>query len=258
MRYIVNWFLPGTALFLIGAVGVGVAMLYGSERMRRAGRLLLLLVAAFYLFGSTRLGADLLVAPLHRHDAALTEAAAAQGATAVVILNAGADTFRARGTLTTGMAREQALRILEGARVYRLLGNPIVIVAGGYAWQIDRPPLGEIYAKELVELGVPRDRIVIEPRSENTRQHAEYLRPYLERHQVKRFVLVTSGFHMRRSAMTFRAAGYDFVTSAAAPDSDFPKKFDSPFMPDPFNLERLEIGAHEYLGLIYYWWKGWL
>jgi len=198
-----------------------------------------------------------MLAPLHRHESFLASASDANGATAVVLLNAGANTYQSRGQQLPGMAREAALRILETARVYRLLGSPLVIVAGGYPFQTDRPSLGAIYAKALTEQGVPGDRIVIEPASANTREHAENLKPYLEKHNVRRFVLVTSPSHMWRSAATFRTKGYDFVTSAGSRDSEL-EDMRGPLLPEGKNLERLVLGIHEYLGLLYYWWKDWI
>ena len=258
LRILVNWLIPGDILFLVVTSALGAAMLYAGERLRRVGRTLLALIATFYLMTSTRVGADLYLAPLYRYESAIERAADAQGATAVVMLNPGADSYRARGLLVTSVAREAALRIIETARVYRLLGNPPVIVMGGFAELTDRPTLGAIMAKALTELGVPSDRVIIEPLSRNTRQHVENLRPYLDKLGVRRFVLVTSPTHMWRSAAAFRAGGYDFVTSSAARDSDLPDYFDSAFVPHKKNLQRIAIGSHEYLGLFYYWWHGWI
>ena len=257
LRFLINFFLPGSLLFLLVGLCLGVALLYGSERLRRLGRLWLLLLALFYVVASTRVGADVLLAPLYRHTAYVHDAAAAQGATAVVLLNAGANTYRARGQDYFGIHKEAALRALEAARVYRLLGNPLVIVAGGFPEQKDRPSLGAIYSKVLIDLGVPANRIVIEPDSRDTRQHAENLKPYLDKHGIKKFVMVTSPTHMRRSIATLGAAGYSFVYSAAAQHSELDAR-GSPIVPKTENLDRIVWGVHEYLGLAYYWWKGWL
>lgn len=257
LRWLVNFLLPGSLFFLLAGVCLGVVLLYGSERSRRLGRLWLLLLAVFYLAGSTGPGANLILAPLYRHTAHVQDAAGAQGATAVVLLNPGASTYRARGSEYSGIHQDAALRAMEAARVYRLLGNPLVIVQGGFPEIKDRPSLGAILSRVLVDLGVPSNRIVVEPNSRDTRQHAENLKPYLEKHGVKRFVMVTSPYHMRRSIATFGAAGYDFVHSAAAVDSEL----DEDASPIPFsqeNLDRVSYGVHEYLGLAYYWWNGWL
>jgi uncharacterized SAM-binding protein YcdF (DUF218 family) len=257
LRVLIDYVLPGSLLFLLAGLCLGVLLLYGSERFRRLGRLWLLLLAIFYVVASTRVGANVLLAPLYRHTAFVQDAASAQGATAIVLLNPGANSYRARGQHFAGIGKEAALRVLEVARVYRLLGKPLVIVAGGFPEQTDRPSLGVIHSKSLTDLGVPSDRIVIEPNSSDTRQHAENLKLYLEKRGIKKFVLVTSPFHMRRSVATFRAAGYDFVFSSAAVDSDLDAD-ESPIRPDTENLDRVVFGVHEYMGLIYYWWNGWL
>ncbi len=257
LRWLVNFFLPGGILFLVVGVCIGVALLYGSDRLRRLGRVWLLLLALFYVAGSTRVGANLLLAPLYRHTAYVHDAAGARGATAIVVLNAGSNTYEARGRQYSEMGEEGVLRALEAARLYRLLGDPLVIVQGGFPEQTDRPALGTIFSKTLTDLGVPPGRIVVEPDSRDTRQHAENLEPYLEKHGVKRFVLVTSALHMRRSVATFGAAGYDFVYSATAVDSDLDLKDRSPLL-NGQNLDRVMWGMHEYVGLAYYWWKDWL
>jgi uncharacterized SAM-binding protein YcdF (DUF218 family) len=257
VRWLVNFFLPGSVLFLVAALALGVFLLFASDRLRRLGRLWLLLLALFYIAGSTEAGADLMLAPLYRHTESIQDAAAANGATAVVMLNGGAATYRARGQEYFGIHQDAALRVLETARVYRLLGNPVVIVQGGFPEMKDRAPLGAIYSKILTDLGVPAARIVIEPDSRNTREHVEKLKPYLEKHRVERFVLVTSPMHMRRSIAAFRQQGYDFVPSAAAADSDLPPwGAEIPFEQE--NLDRIVWGMHEYLGLAYYWWNDWL
>ena len=260
LRSLVKWFLPGSIPFLVLGLAIGVAMLYGGDRLRRAGRILLTLLAVFYLLASTRLGADLVLWPLNRHAGHLVDAAAAKGATGVVLLAPGANTFRARGLQLTSLGSTSALRAIEAARVRHLLGDPIVFIVGRYPRDRGRPPLGTTLAKALADLGVPPDRIVIEPDSKNTREHAENLEPYLEKHNVRRFVLVTSPEHMWRSVVTFEAAGYDFVPSSASReseiDADAPAWFRA-IVPKNQNLERVWFATHEYVGLLYYWWKGW-
>ena len=257
LRWLVDHLLPGSMLFLIAGLCFGVLLLYGPDRLRRLGRFWLLLLAVFYVGGSTRAGADLMLAPLYRHTTFIQDAAAAKGANAVVMLNVGASTFRARGRDYFGIHKDSALRALETARVYRLLGNPLVIVQGGFPEIKDQPSLGTIAAKVLVDLGVPANRIVLEPNSRNTREHVENLKPYLVKHGIERFVLVTSPMHMQRSIAAFRQQGYDFIPSAAAVGSELDGLGSGlPFSQE--NLDRLAWGVHEYLGLAYYRWNGWL
>jgi uncharacterized SAM-binding protein YcdF (DUF218 family) len=256
LRSLVDFLLPGSLMFLLAGLCFGVLLLFGSERLRRNGRLWLVLLAAFYVAGSTSAGADLMLAPLFRDTAFVQTAADLKGATAVVMLNPGANVYRARGQDYFDLHKEAVLRALETARVYRLLGNPLVIAQGGFPEMKDRPSLGAIYSKVLTDLGVPANRIVLEPDSRNTREHVENLKPYLEKHRIERFVLVTSAIHMRRSIAAFRQQGYDFVPSAAAVNSELDEDPAIPFSEG--NLNRVALGFHEYFGLAYYWWNGWL
>jgi uncharacterized SAM-binding protein YcdF (DUF218 family) len=258
VRLLLNWFLPGSILFLTFALAAGVALLFARGRLRQIGRVWLALLALFYLSACTRLGMQLLLAPLYHRAPVLADAAAAQGADGVVVLNAGANTYQARGQQMIGIHEVAALRLLEAARVYRMLGNPIVIVQGGFPELTDRPSIGSVYAKALADLGVPADRIIVEPNSHNTREHAENLRPYLQKHNVHRFVLVTSPEHMWRSSITFRAAGYDFVPSAARAKSELDEGRHSALHPSGEHLDRVVWGMHEYVGILYYWVHGWL
>jgi uncharacterized SAM-binding protein YcdF (DUF218 family) len=60
----------------------------------------------------------------------------------------------------------------------------------------------------LVERGVPRDRIVkLRPVVHSTMQEAVVVSGYARGHGLKRIVVVTSDFHVRRAGWAFRRAG---------------------------------------------------
>jgi len=66
----------------------------------------------------------------------------------------------------------------------------------------------------LLDLGLPENALVLEPRSRNTRQNAEYTADLLLPMGVKDILLVTSAMHMRRSVSLFESRGFN-VTAAA-------------------------------------------
>jgi uncharacterized SAM-binding protein YcdF (DUF218 family) len=68
------------------------------------------------------------------------------------------------------------------------------------------------FARRLwLSLGVDADRIVIENRSRNTYENAQFTRDLLQPRAGQRFILVTSAYHMPRSVGLFREAGFDVV-----------------------------------------------
>ncbi|MFA6508767.1 MAG: YdcF family protein, partial [Treponemataceae bacterium] len=69
-------------------------------------------------------------------------------------------------------------------------------------------------ANILETMGVPRSALILESESRNTFENAQYSKKALEAAGAKRIVLVTSSWHMRRSAAIFKKAGIDFTPYA--------------------------------------------
>jgi len=253
----VHLFLPGSYTALIINLLIPVALLYARQSISRLARVWLTALVVVFAVTSTRIGTELFAAPLHRHDAVVADSADARGATAVVVLVASASTFEARGLRFSQVSGNGVLRALEAARVYHLLDDPVVIVSGGFPERDARPSIASVMRDVLTSLGVPIDRIVIEAESPNTIAHARLLGPVLRTHRVERFVLVTSPEHMWRASATFRAVGHDFVRSSARARTDLSRSR-SGIWPAETYLEDTASAAHEYVGLFYYWMRGWL
>jgi len=219
-------------------------------------RLLVVFVAGFYL-AATPMGADVLVATLAHGLAPLATRADARGAEAVVVLGGGIRSVEAGDRVLSQLVSTTSLRILEAARVYRLIGARFVIVSGGIAGDMELTPEGELMAAALATSGVPADRILMDLSSKNTHQHPLGIRPLLDANHIRQFVLVTSPTHMRRTMAVFRAAGYDPVPSVALLRSDHLKK--PPFfLPNDDSLDLTDQVLYEFGGLALYWWRGWL
>ena len=103
-------------------------------------------------------------------------------------------------------------RLTAAALLYRAKVAPTILFTGGSGDIAHLDKKEAPLATELLELmGVPSDSIVLEAESRNTHENATLSRPLLASMGASRLVLVTSAWHMRRSAAIFRKAGYDFV-----------------------------------------------
>ena len=235
-------------------VAVGVVLLY--SRWWKWGRRWLTAVALGYWVISIPAGAALLARPIARFDRVETPADA-RGATAIVMLGGGILTHGS-GDLALDDLLTSAPRILETARLYRLLGQPLVIVSGGNTGQ-RTPPRTEAaaYRRALLNLGVPSDRIVLEESSMTTRDEAVDVKPLLAAHGVTRFVLVTSPIHMARSLSVFRAVGLSAVPSVSALRSGAERPAWSP-IPDRDSLLLSDAVIYEALARVWYLAHGWL
>ena len=98
---------------------------------------------------------------------------------------------------------------------------------------------------------------MIDSDSQNTREHAVNVVNYLERHNINRFVLVTSLVHMKRSVLTFREMGTEPVPSPSLSWVDEKRGLQA-FWPSSQGLNYSEQVMHEYFGLIYYLLLGWV
>ena len=220
-------------------------------------RLLVAFVVVLYL-AVTPIGANVLVAGLAHGQSRITTRGQAHGADAVLVLGAGVNTVRTADVVLSQLSTTASLRILEAARVYRLIGAPLVIVSGGIANErLELRPEAEQMAAALVTAGVPADHIVLDLDAKTTRDHPRTVRPFLDAHRIHQVVVVTSPTHMRRALAVFRAAGYDPVPSVSLLRSEQlePPPF---FLPNDDSLLLSNQALYEYGGWLYYWGRGWL
>jgi uncharacterized SAM-binding protein YcdF (DUF218 family) len=178
------------------------------------------------------------------------------GTTAVVVLGGGdefVDGWTDQITVTTNI---EAARVLETRRVFRLISPAWIISSGGHPNPDDRAQVSSLTMRdELVRLGVPQERILLESASRNTYDEAVLLAPMLRSLGIQQLVLVTSDTHMRRSLGAFRAVGLNAVP-AIAPDPRLPTRWFWWIVPTGDGLESSGEVIHELLGIPYYWLRG--
>jgi len=250
---------PASMTVVVILLAIGVSLLYAPARIARQGRRCLAALVLAYWTLSCSAGAALLARTLIGGYRPLESAADAPGAQAVVMLGGGSKTVQASGGRVQIMTYPTVLRALETARVYHLLGDPLVIISGGIT-EANAPfglPESEAVKTAVVALGVPADRVVLESESRNTREEAVTLKRILAQRGIDRFVMVTSPLHMRRSLAVFAAEGLHPVPSAAALYGD---RTQAPFplLPTDTSLEIGNAVVYEWSATAYYWWRGWL
>jgi uncharacterized SAM-binding protein YcdF (DUF218 family) len=210
-----------------------------------------------YWILTTPVGVSMLAWSLDGGYAPLQRAEDASGARAVVLLGGGNGSVRVAGRGLSLVKRGSALRLLETARVYRLLGDPFVIVSGGLT---DRTPgalpESEAYRQAMLELGVPAARIVTESESQNTHEQAMNLKRLLAERRIDRFVMVTSPVHMTRAMETFEAQGLHPIASPAPLYAET-DTFDFALLPNDRSLDVGNEAVYEWFARGFYWAEGW-
>jgi uncharacterized SAM-binding protein YcdF (DUF218 family) len=250
--------------FVFSAGGILVCVLaFAIAQLRRPAsprpRLALLAISVLYLLASipavaTLASRVLLVGrePLSSSDVP------SSGRTALVVLGSGGLTARDwNGNAYSIVDPWAAARVLEASRIFHATDPAWVISSGGRVYPDDPAvPSGESMRDALVQLGVPRDRVVVETQSRTTHEEAVIIAPMLRSLAVDHVVLVTSDTHMLRSLCTFRAAGIDSIAAIARnPHADAPSR--TRFSPGDRGLQAFGGIAHEILGIAYYSVRGW-
>ncbi len=101
-------------------------------------------------------------------------------------------------------------RVVHAVDLYKRGLLQKIIVSGGTGRLItaSRKEADEIWSA-LILMGVPADRILIENQSRNTYESAKNVQRLLHDDGQSDLLLITSGFHMRRSLACFKNAGLE-------------------------------------------------
>jgi uncharacterized SAM-binding protein YcdF (DUF218 family) len=254
---LVKSLLPGSTAFLVAGLIVGLFLLY-APGLWKWGRRWLAVLAVVYVVLAMPVVAARLRRGFGPTYVPIASPVDALGAKTVVVLGNGAVTHTDGATVVPVLARRTAFNVMEGARLYRLLGQPKLVLSGGIPDpEVQLVSEAEVMAEALERLGVPRSHMVLEGRSINTYQQAREVRALIGTDGP--IVLVTTSTHMPRALALFKAQGLKPVPSPSrANDLPWHGPAWSRFLPDAGALAASQMALYEYLALAKGWERGWL
>ncbi|MBI4355029.1 MAG: YdcF family protein [Candidatus Omnitrophica bacterium] len=142
-------------------------------------------------------------------------------------------------------------RIQYAVQLYRDGYAPALICSSGYVFVIQE---AEVMKALAVSLGVPEQAIILEQRSANTYQNAVYTAEILRHRGWHSAMVVTSPYHARRVTLVYQTVAPDLtVLLAPLPHSVF---FGGGG--PPVQLRQMQAILHEYAGIVYYRFKGYI
>ncbi|WP_070990165.1 YdcF family protein [Halofilum ochraceum] len=150
-------------------------------------------------------------------------------------------------------------RIWFGAQLYAAGKAPLIITTGMRPYTDQGQTAAAAGAEVLQAFGVPADAIIAPGRSLRTYTDAQIVGEIVEREELGRVLLITSALHMPRAMATFRSAQ---VRAFPAP-TDFevvesPEAGTHPWLPGSEAFWQTSRALHEYVGMAWYRWKGWI
>jgi len=256
------WFVlqPSTLIALL--IGYGAILIWTSwarwgRRFVSIGVILLLAV------GLSPLG-NALILPLENRfpRADLSTPSEPAG----IIILGGAENRLVGGARGAPTLNEAGERLLEGAILARKFPGAKVAFSGGEAgilYKSDSEAEGA--AALLTQLGVERERLILEANARDTFENAVYLKKELGGQNAlgkgalgkdKRWLLITSAYHMPRSIGAFRQAGFDVEPWPVDYRTRGPADFAKPFDKVSEGLRRVDTATREWVGLLAYWLTG--
>ncbi|MGH7438637.1 MAG: YdcF family protein [Polyangiaceae bacterium] len=153
-----------------------------------------------------------------------------------------------RSTVGVPEYNEKAERILAGFDVIHRNHARFILISDVFE--------GEILGRQLTDWGIDPDRVVLERRSRNTHENAQFSTEIIRQRRWSKILLVTSAMHMKRAAGCFQAEGIvpdtlpvDHVTSK---DPPWFRNFD----PRADNLSLTTAALREATGRLVYWVAG--
>jgi uncharacterized SAM-binding protein YcdF (DUF218 family) len=233
-----------------------VAAAYGCSllRWRWSGRVILFL-ALVSLFG---IGCGPIPSYLLRNlQSGYSDVVAVPPAprTAIILLGNGTERVPPASVEVAPLAYGRVMKTLELYQACKLKGGSCTIVVTGGDPQHHGASEAAVYSARLRLLGVDSADILVEGRSLNTWQNAQYTAELLKAHPAEQLFLVTSGIHLRRSLLYFGHFGLHGQPVRADYVSAMPS-----VTPQSFNFLVTDLAIHEYVGYWRYFvyeWMGW-
>lgn len=163
-----------------------------------------------------------------------------EAAGAIVVLGGGIEDSR---TLSQVSLR----RTIHGIRLYRQGLAPVMIFSGGNAGQ--EAAEGALMASLAAELGVPSGAIWVEAGSNDTWTEALEVARLVQPRGIRKILLVTDPFHMKRARASFERAGFQVLLASSETAAASIKKPEA-------RLDVMRQVCQEAIARLYYWIRG--
>jgi uncharacterized SAM-binding protein YcdF (DUF218 family) len=206
------------------------------RKLASTTNLLLWLVFLFFLAVSYTSATRYFVKPL-----AVT--GGVRSADCIVVLGGGVD----EGGFLTPISSQ---RLLRGIEIYYEGRAKNILFSGGTSGP-DGVAEATVMARAARRLNVPSHAILVEGVSMRTAEEATEIKKMAEARKWKSILLVTSYIHMKRSVMVFEHAGFKVYPAPADP---YELHVNTPLRRFALFFQLM----HEYGGIVYYKFRGWI
>ena len=125
-----------------------------------------------------------------------------------------------------------------------------IIYSSGYTFKYNDAENMKLFA---ISMGVPENSIILEKEGEFTYENVKFTSEIAREKGFRKIILVTSPYNMQRAYLVFKSIARDInVIYVPVPAPQFYHR------KTPVKLEQIRGILHEYLGILYYIFKGYI
>lgn len=148
-------------------------------------------------------------------------------------------------------------RFLETAVLARRFPDANILVSGGTGTlMLEGEGDADTAVRFFGALGIPRERLLLENKSRNTAENAEFSKDLVNPQPGETWVLVTSAHHMPRSVGLFRKVGFPIIPWPVDYRTSGEEGWGL-FRDNPVDsLQTTTMAVREWIGLFGYWFSG--
>jgi len=133
-----------------------------------------------------------------------------------------------------GSSKAVEYRLPKAVELYKKGRAKKIFFSGGVIWEGSNLSEADLLKQKALELGVPEEDILIENLSQHTKENVLASLLVLDRafylHNIKRIIVVTTSFHMRRFYLTLKTFMPNWIEYSLCPVNDQTTKEDNWFM----------------------------
>jgi len=252
-KFLPQFIYPIGLVFLLGLL----ALLFHRRRRLRNG-LLIAAVVILFLAGNRWVSASL----MRSLEWQYLPAGSIPKAPAMIVLAGGTEPQEyPRQTAEVNGAGD---RVLYAAYLYREGTAPLILLCGGDIPWMDTSAASpaEDMADLMLAMGIPKDALILETKSQNTSENAANCAGMLKEKEITEAILVTSAAHMPRSMMMFTDQGLTLIpapTDFSITENGWEQLWQEPglnlltnLMPSASALGQTTNALKEYIGMLWY------
>jgi uncharacterized SAM-binding protein YcdF (DUF218 family) len=139
-----------------------------------------------------------------------------------------------------GSKKSLKYRVPTAIQLYKEKRALKILFSGGVQWDDQHDVEAKVMSEEAKKHGIPEEDIMVEPLSTHTRDNVLFSSKILESSvglaSIRRILIVTTTYHMRRAFMTMRTYLPDSITYTFCPVDDKNTKRDNWFLSEKGTL----------------------